>query len=60
MEDDDAPLTEIVPLLIVTKLEQYQYGEATALAMVMLVGSFLTLFAINLLQAWTRRGGHRG
>jgi sulfate transport system permease protein len=51
--------TEIVPLLIVTKLEQYQYSEATALAVVMLVGSFTTLFAVNLLQAWTRKG-HRG
>ena len=53
--------TEIVPLLIVTKLEQYQIGEATALAVVMLVGSFATLFAVNALQAWARRrGGHRG
>jgi sulfate transport system permease protein len=52
--------TEIVPLLIVTKLEQYQYGEATALAMVMLVGSFATLFAVNALQAWARRGQRDG
>jgi sulfate transport system permease protein len=51
--------TEIVPLLIVTKLEQYQYGSATALAMVMLAGSFLTLLLVNLLQAWTRRKGGR-
>jgi sulfate/thiosulfate transport system permease protein len=50
--------TEIVPLLIVTKLEQYDYTGATALAVVMLVGSFLLLLAINLLQAWTRRGRH--
>ena len=49
--------TEIVPLLIVTKLEQYQYGQATALAMVMLTGSFATLLLVNLLQAWTRRQG---
>jgi sulfate transport system permease protein len=52
--------TEIVPLLIVTKLEQYQYGEATALAVVMLMGSFATLLVINLLQAWTRRRGQHG
>jgi sulfate transport system permease protein len=51
--------TEIVPLLIVTKLEQYQYGQATALAMVMLAGSFLALLLVNLLQAWTRRRGGR-
>jgi sulfate transport system permease protein len=48
--------TEIVPLLIVTKLEQYQYAQATALAVVMLAGSFATLFAVNALQAWARRG----
>jgi sulfate transport system permease protein len=52
--------TEIVPLLIVTKLEQYQYAEATALAVVMLVGSFTTLLAVNVLQARVRRAGHRG
>ena len=52
--------TEIVPLLIVTKLEQYQYSEATALAVVMLVGSFATLLAVNALQAWTRKGGRHG
>jgi sulfate transport system permease protein len=50
--------TEIVPLLIVTKLEQYDYTGATALAVVMLVGSFVLLMAINLLQAWSRRGRH--
>jgi sulfate transport system permease protein len=52
--------TEIVPLLIVTKLEQFQYGEATALAVVMLVGSFATLFLVNTLQARTRKKGNRG
>lgn len=52
--------TEIVPLLIVTKLEQYQEREATALAVVMLVGSFATLFLVNALQAWTRRGRRHG
>ncbi len=44
--------TEITPLLIITKLEQYDYAGATALAVVMLVLSFLLLFAINLLQWW--------
>jgi len=48
--------TEIVPLLIVTKLEQYDYSGATALAVVMLVGSFGLLMLVNVLQAWTRRG----
>ena len=47
--------TEIVPLLIVTKLEQFQYQQATALAVVMLAGSLVTLLAVNLLQAWNRR-----
>ncbi len=47
--------TEIVPLLIITKLEQYDYHGATALAVVMLVASFLLLLIINLLQKWSRR-----
>jgi ABC-type sulfate transport system permease component len=51
--------TEIVPLLIVTKLEQFQYREATALAVVMLAGSLLTLLAANVLQSWNRKwAGH--
>jgi sulfate transport system permease protein len=50
--------TEIVPLLIVTKLEQYDYAGATALAVVMLAGSFVLLMLINALQAWARRGRH--
>jgi sulfate transport system permease protein len=51
--------TEIVPLLIVTKLEQYDYPGATAIALVMLLSSFVLLFIINALQGWmTRRGGH--
>ncbi len=45
--------TEITPLLIITKLEQYQYAEATAIAVVMLVASFALLLLINLLQRWT-------
>ena len=44
--------TEITPLLIITKLEQYDYAGATAIAVVMLVLSFTLLFAINLLQWW--------
>src|SRR5688572_2239542 len=51
--------TEIVPLLIVTKLEQYQYAEATALAVVMLVLSFAIILLVNAVQAWTRRKGLR-
>ena len=49
--------TEISPFLIMTKLEQYDYAGATAIACVMLTVSFATLFAINLLQRWSRRVG---
>ena len=45
--------TEIAPLLIVTKLEQYDYAGATAIALVMLVSSFALLLFINLLQGWS-------
>jgi sulfate transport system permease protein len=48
-------VSEIAPLLIVTKLEQYDYAGATAIAVVMLGISFLLLLAINLLQAWGRQ-----
>jgi sulfate transport system permease protein len=47
--------TEISPLLIVTKLEQYDYAGATAIAIVMLALSFVLLLCINGLQTWTRR-----
>jgi len=47
--------TQIVPLLIMTKLEQFDYPGATALAVVMLVFSFALLLAINVLQWWTNR-----
>ena len=47
--------TEITPLLIITKLEQYDYAGATAIAVVMLVVSFVMLLAINLMQAWSSR-----
>jgi len=48
-------ISEITPLLIITKLEQYDYAGATAIAMVMLAASFLLLFIINLLQWRSRR-----
>ncbi len=47
--------TEITPLLIMTKLEQYDYAGATALAVVMLVLSFFLLLTINVLQWWGSR-----
>lgn len=47
--------TEIIPLLIITKLEQYDYAGATAIALVMLIVSFLLLLTINLLQWAARR-----
>ena len=51
-------VSEITPLIIITKLEQYEYSSATAVAVVMLIISFLLLFAINGLQWWaTRRNG---
>jgi sulfate transport system permease protein len=48
-------VSEITPLLIITKLEQYDYAGATAIATVMLVASFILLLSINLLQKWSRR-----
>jgi sulfate transport system permease protein len=47
--------TQITPLLIITKLEQYNYAEAAAIAVVTLTASFLVLLFINLLQWWSRR-----
>jgi len=47
--------TEIAPLLIITKLEQYDYAGATVIAVVTLVASFVLLLGINLLQWWSRR-----
>ena len=47
--------TEIAPLLIVHKLEQYKYAEAAAIGFMMLVISFVMLLSINVLQAWGRR-----
>ncbi len=51
-------VSEITPLLVITKLEQYDYAGATAIAVVMLVVSFILLLAINLLQSWSRK--HQG
>jgi sulfate transport system permease protein len=47
--------TEIAPLLIITRLEQYDYAGATAIAGVMLAVSFSLLLAVNLLQRWSHR-----
>jgi sulfate transport system permease protein len=47
--------TQIAPFVILTKLEQFDYGGATAIAAVMLLMSFLLLFSINALQGWTAR-----
>ena len=47
--------TEIAPLLIVTKLEQYDYAGATAVAFVLLVISFALLLLVNLLQGWSAK-----
>jgi sulfate transport system permease protein len=52
--------TEIVPLLIVIELEQYDVAGATALGATMLVLSFLLLLSVNLLQAWGRRRAGAG
>jgi sulfate transport system permease protein len=47
--------TEIAPLLIITELEQYDYGGATAIAVVLLVTSFAMLLLLNFIQGWQRR-----
>jgi sulfate transport system permease protein len=52
--------SEIAPLLIVTKLEQFDYAGASAIAVVMLAASFVLLLVINLLQRWSRRHEERG
>lgn len=48
-------ISEITPLLIVTKLEQYEYAAATAIAVAMLVLSFALMLAINSVQVWAQR-----
>ena len=50
--------TEIAPVLIVARLEEFAYAEATAIAVVLLIISFTTLFAINLIERWSTR--HHG
>ncbi|TAM27031.1 MAG: sulfate ABC transporter permease subunit CysT, partial [Nevskiaceae bacterium] len=52
-------VSEITPLLIIIKLEEFDYAGATAIAAAMLTLSFLLLLAINLFQAWTRRSAQR-
>jgi len=49
--------TEVVPLLIVARLEAFDYAGATAIATVMLAVSFVLLLAVNALQGWSRRRG---
>ncbi|MEN3111672.1 sulfate ABC transporter permease subunit CysT [Uliginosibacterium paludis] len=48
-------VSEIAPLMIITKLEQFDYSGATGIATVMLAASFVLLFVINSLQAWSAR-----
>ena len=50
--------TEIAPVLIVARLEEFAYGEAAAIAVVLLAMSFTTLFSINLIERWSAR--HHG
>ncbi len=47
--------TEIAPVLVVARLEEFAYGEAAAIAVVLLAMSFVTLFSINLLERWSAR-----
>jgi sulfate transport system permease protein len=47
--------TEIAPVLVVARLEEFAYAEATAIAVVLLAISFVTLFAINLIERWSKR-----
>lgn len=50
--------TEIAPVLVVNRLEEFAYGEASAIAVVLLIISFVTLFTINVLERWSAR--HHG
>jgi sulfate/thiosulfate transport system permease protein len=53
-------VSEIAPLLIVIRLQEFRYADATAIAAVMLIASFLLLFLINALQRWSEaRAGNR-
>jgi sulfate transport system permease protein len=53
-------VSEIAPLLIVIRLEEFRYADATAIAAVMLVASFILLFVINALQRWAERRSESG
>jgi sulfate transport system permease protein len=53
-------VSEIAPLLIIIRLQEFNYAGATAIATIMLIISFVLLLAINLLQAWSRRRLGRG
>jgi len=48
-------VSEIAPLLIVMRLEEFNYPAATAIGAIMLVLAFIVLFAVNLIQTWSRR-----
>jgi sulfate transport system permease protein len=48
-------VSEITPLLIVIRLEEFNYPAATAIAAIMLLISFAMLLVVNLLQAWSRK-----
>jgi sulfate transport system permease protein len=52
-------VSEIAPLLIVTRLQEFAYAEATAIATVMLIISFLVLLGINMIQRWAENRGRR-
>ena len=47
--------TQITPVLIMQEVDMFEYGKATAIAVVMLVVSFLLLLAVNVLQWWSNR-----
>jgi sulfate transport system permease protein len=47
--------TEIASVLVVARLEEFAYGEAAAIAVVLLTISFVTLFSINLIERWSAR-----
>ncbi|MFO0846457.1 MAG: hypothetical protein U0797_29490 [Gemmataceae bacterium] len=49
--------TEIAPVLIVARLEEFAYAEATAIAVVLLVASFALLALVNLVERWSKRHG---
>jgi sulfate transport system permease protein len=53
-------VSEIAPLLIVIRLQEFAYAEATAIAAIMLLSSFVLLLLINLLQRWAQRHRHGG